>query len=35
MVIAKEYTHHMAMQEIGLQENWTIQDLGKDRRKRF
>jgi len=33
LVIAKEHTHLKAMQEVGLQENWTIENLGKHRRK--
>jgi len=33
--MAKEHTHHTAMQEIGLQDNRTIQNLGEDKRKRL
>jgi len=34
-LLPKKYTYHTAMQEAELQENWTLQDLGKDRSNRL
>ena len=31
LVVAKKYRNHKTMQEVGLQENWTVHNLGKDR----